>query len=46
MCGANYVSFREAQQNFIKFGACDRKSIKFVRKPTESDRRDLYWKLL
>jgi len=35
--GANYVSLREAQLNFKKFGACEERVMKFVRKPNERD---------
>lgn len=38
--GANYVSLREAQRNFIKFGACDEESINFVRRPNQKDIKD------
>lgn len=44
--GANYVSFREAQQNFIKIGACELNSIKLVRKPNKYDIKDPNWKPL
>lgn len=33
LSGANPVSLMEAQENFIKFGACEIKMIKHVRKP-------------
>ena len=42
--GANKVSLREAQRNFMKFGACDKESIKYVRKPLKTDVRDPIWK--
>lgn len=35
--GANKVSLREAQSNYNKFGACEERCVKFVRKPTNSD---------
>ncbi|PLT28461.1 CPCC family cysteine-rich protein [Peribacillus deserti] len=41
--GANSVSFREAQQNFIIYGACDKGSVKHVRKPNLKDIKDPYW---
>lgn len=44
--GANVPSLRQAQQNFIKFGACDEGSIKFVRKPNQEDIKDPNWKPL
>lgn len=44
--GANEVSLKQAQQNFIKFGACDEGSIKFVRKPNEKDIKYPNWKPL
>lgn len=34
---ANEVSLRQAQRNFIEFGACERDMIKNVRKPNESE---------
>ncbi|MGM0878372.1 MAG: CPCC family cysteine-rich protein [Bacillota bacterium] len=42
--GANEGSLRQAQQNFIKFGACSEGSIKFVRKPNKEDIKDPSWK--
>lgn len=44
--GANVPSLRQAQQNFIKFVACDEGSIKFVRKPNQEDIKDPNWKPL
>lgn len=44
--GANEVSLRRAQHNFIKFGACDKGSLKFVRHPNNSDIKDNNWQLL
>ncbi len=35
--GANKVSLREAQTNYIKLGACEERCVKFVRRPTDSD---------
>lgn len=42
--GANEVSLRQAQKNFIAFGACDECSVKSVRKPTSEDVKDASWK--
>ncbi|MGM0924766.1 MAG: CPCC family cysteine-rich protein [Bacillota bacterium] len=42
--GANQASLRQAQQNFVKFGACEEGCIKFVRKPNKEDIKDLNWK--
>jgi len=42
--GANEISLRQAQQNFIKFGACDKGSLKYVRKPNKEDIKDPNWK--
>jgi len=42
--GANHVSLIEAQQNFIEFGACERRSIKHVRAPKRNERRDPAWR--
>lgn len=44
--GANHVSLREAQKNFLEFGACEKEMIKFVRKPNEDDVKDKNWKML
>lgn len=44
--GANSPSLRQAQKNYILFGACEESSIEFVRKPTEDDEKDLDWKPL
>ncbi|CAH0273161.1 CPCC family cysteine-rich protein [Peribacillus simplex] len=41
--GANYVSFREAQQNFKKIGAKGERSLHLVRKPNEKDVKDPGW---
>ncbi len=38
--GANNVSLREAQKNFVKFGASEKRFIKNVRKPTKDDEKD------
>ncbi|MDD1369364.1 CPCC family cysteine-rich protein [Bacillus sp. MHSD17] len=35
--GANEVSLRQAQKNFIAFGACEECFVKLVRKPTSED---------
>lgn len=35
--GANKVSLREGQSNFIRVGACEERCIEFVRKPKDSD---------
>lgn len=40
----NRISLLQAQKNFIEFGACNKESIKYVRKPDENDKRDLNWK--
>ncbi|WP_214763762.1 CPCC family cysteine-rich protein [Exiguobacterium sp. s141] len=42
--GANTVSLRQAQQNYIHFGACDRGSLKFVRTPNGHDVKDPKWR--
>jgi hypothetical protein len=44
--GANDISLRQAQRNFIKFGTCNKGSIKFVRKPNKEDIKDPNWKQL
>ena len=42
--GANTPSLRQAQKNFIIFGACEERCIAFVRKPNEKDEKDSNWK--
>ena len=44
--GANTVSLRQAQRNFIEFGACEKSCMEFVRNPDEKDRRDFNWNIL
>ena len=42
--GANYISLREAQQNYIKFGAKGEEDcIEFVRMPNKNDIKDPNW---
>lgn len=43
--GANGISLREAQQNFNKFGACEKNVLDLVRKPGDTDNRDKNWRL-
>lgn len=42
--GANRVSLKQGQRNFIEFGACEREMIKNVRRPTKDEQRDENWK--
>jgi len=42
--GANKPSLRQAQKNFLEFGACDREAMRFVRPPAEEDEKDPDWK--
>ena len=42
--GANRPSLRQAQMNFLAFGACEKEMIRHVRKPREDDKRDPNWK--
>lgn len=44
--GANPVSLRQAQQNFLTFGACASEFIGHVRKPSVCDTRDSAWQPL
>jgi hypothetical protein len=44
--GANVPSLRQAQKNFIEFGAKEFTRVKYVRKPSKSDERNLNWKPL
>ena len=41
--GANKVSLRQAQKNFIEFGACEIEMIKHVRQPNPDEMRDDNW---
>lgn len=44
--GANTASLREAQKNFMEFGASIIKVLKYVRKPKSRDEKDENWKAL
>jgi hypothetical protein len=44
--GPNRATLREAQQNFISFGASSREMLASVRAPTCSDRKDPDWRAL
>jgi hypothetical protein len=44
--GANSVSLRQAQRNFLEFGACDREMLHNVRPPAKDEARDKNWKPL
>ena len=44
--GANHPSLRQAQKNFLDFGAIESRLIEYVRKPTEKDVRDPHWEPL
>jgi Cysteine-rich CPCC len=44
--GANRISLLQAQQNFVKFSACDERSIKQVRQPKKNESKDENWKIL
>lgn len=44
--GANSVSLRQAQQNFLEFGACERAMLRNVRQPSTDEQRDEDWKPL
>jgi len=44
--GANEVSLRQAQKNFMEFGACERRVLSHVRRPTGVDERDMEWRPL
>ncbi|MGI8656064.1 MAG: CPCC family cysteine-rich protein [Pyrinomonadaceae bacterium] len=37
--GANKVSLKQAQRNYVDFGASERRVLPYVRKPNEFDRR-------
>lgn len=42
--GANHIPLIEAQKNYLKYGACEERFIKNVRKPKKTDKRDPDWK--
>ncbi|MEA5573025.1 DUF6714 family protein [Calothrix sp. UHCC 0171] len=44
--GSNQVCLRQAQQNFIAFGACELQWLKDVRSPTPNDVRDTNWQTI
>ncbi len=44
--GANLISLRQAQKNFVEFGACERRAMKHVRNPSEQEQKDINWKPL
>lgn len=44
--GANRVSLRQAQKNFLAFGACEIKMVKNVRQPRQDEMRDHDWEPL
>lgn len=43
---SNQVSLRQAQRNFLEFGACDREWLKDVRHPTSQDQRVQGWETI
>jgi len=44
--GANQVPLIEAQKNYIRYGACEKRFVKNVRKSNERDKRNPNWKAL
>ena len=44
--GANPMFLKQAQRNFIEFGACDREMLPNVRQPSKDEQRDENWKPL
>ena len=42
--GANRISLKQAQKNFMEFGACDPKLKQYVRNPTAEEAREVNWK--
>lgn len=44
--GANVPSLRQAQKNFVEFGAYRKDRLELVREPNEKDLKDLEWKPL
>jgi len=44
--GSNEVSLKEAQVNFFKIGANNKRFLQYVRKPTKNDIKDPSWKFI
>ncbi len=44
--GPNRVSLRQAQRNFIEFGATERRVLPYVHQPNTNDVRDPGWRLM
>jgi Cysteine-rich CPCC len=44
--GANRVSLRQAQKNFVEFGASEKEMVKNVRAPKINEERSDNWKVL
>lgn len=42
--GANFISLKQAQQNYMKFGACEMAMVPNVRKPLPDEPKDPEWK--
>lgn len=42
--GANGVTLLQAQQNYSRFGACERRSVRHVRSASAADQRDPDWR--
>lgn len=40
----NRILLRQAQQNYMEFGACDKKMLRYVRKLNIDDEKDENWK--
>lgn len=38
--GANRVSLKQARQNFIEFGACEKSVLNYVRKPLDTEKSE------
>jgi hypothetical protein len=41
--GANKVTLKKAQENFVQFGACQPDFVAYVRRPMKDDVRDPAW---
>lgn len=42
--GANKVSLKQGQNNFLLFGACEKEMVNNVRPPNKNEMRDNNWK--
>jgi len=46
LCGANNMSLRNAQRNYLELQVCDIAMKSFVRQPKSEENRDINWSFL